>query len=136
MKSEIAVNTKTIGERSEAIILAHLLRKGAVVLMPFGDNQRYDLVVDVQDGTFERVQCKTAQIKNGCVSFWACSSNGFTFEKKGYAGEADVFMVYCPDNDTIYRVPVSEVGSTNVSLRISPAKINMPSIRWAKDFEV
>ncbi|WP_378952115.1 group I intron-associated PD-(D/E)XK endonuclease [Mesorhizobium sp. ANAO-SY3R2] len=129
-------NTKTIGERTEAIVLAHLLRAGAVVLMPFGDNQRYDLVIDRQDGTFERVQCKTGQLKNGCVMFWACSTNGFTHSKKGYAGQADVFMVYCPDTDKIYRVPVSEVGETNVNLRVEPAKVNLPSIRWARDYEM
>jgi hypothetical protein len=104
--------------------------------MPFGDNQRYDLVVDKGDGAFERIQCKTARIKTGCVSFWACSANGFTYAKRGYAGEADVFMVYCPDNDKIYRVPVGDVGATSVRLRVAPAKSNFSTIRWAKDYEV
>src|SRR5262249_30713483 len=52
-------NTKSIGEVSEAIILAEFLKAGFPVLLPFGDNQRYDMVVEV-GGRFLRVQCKTA----------------------------------------------------------------------------
>ena len=33
-------NNKTIGERSEAIIMAKLLEVGYGVLMPFGDNRQ------------------------------------------------------------------------------------------------
>ena len=52
-------NNKTKGERSEAIIIAKLLEVGYGVLTPFGDNRRYDLVIEDADGKFWRVQCKT-----------------------------------------------------------------------------
>lgn len=42
----LPANSKSIGERSEAMALAHFLQLGWVVLLPFGDNQRYDLVID------------------------------------------------------------------------------------------
>ena len=32
---------KVVGEKSEGMVLAALLRAGKVVLQPFGDNQRY-----------------------------------------------------------------------------------------------
>ena len=35
-------NSKAVGEKSEAVVLANFLLKGWVVLQPFGDNQRYD----------------------------------------------------------------------------------------------
>jgi hypothetical protein len=48
-------NTKEVGERSEAQIIAKLLRDGKnVVLLPFGDNQRYDLVLE----RFENPSCE------------------------------------------------------------------------------
>jgi len=39
-------NTKAIGEISEAIVLAEFLKMGFPVLLPFGDNQRYDMVIE------------------------------------------------------------------------------------------
>ncbi len=51
-------NDKTIGERSEAIIMAKLLEVGYGVLMPFGDNRRYDLVIEDADEQFWRVQIR------------------------------------------------------------------------------
>ena len=55
-------NTKAIGEISEAMILAEFLKAGIPVLMPFGDNQRYDMVVEA-GGQFLNVQCKTARYR-------------------------------------------------------------------------
>ena len=57
------MNSKDVGEISEGMVLAALLRARKIVLRPFGDNQRYDLVVD-EDGTFVRIQCKTARLKD------------------------------------------------------------------------
>src|SRR5260370_37668620 len=55
-------NNKTIGERSEAIIIAKFLEVGYGVLTPFGDNRRYDLVIEGADGNFYRIQCKTGWV--------------------------------------------------------------------------
>ncbi len=35
-----------VGHRAEAAILAELVKRGYRVLLPFGVNQRYDLVLD------------------------------------------------------------------------------------------
>jgi PD-(D/E)XK endonuclease len=116
-------NPKAVGERSEAMVLAGLLKNGEVVLQPFGDNQRYDLVVE-RDGKFLRVQCKTGRLKNGCVRFYTRSVNYIKGKvvKEAYYGQADIFGVYCPDNDKIYLVPVDQVGKDACHLRIDPAK--------------
>lgn len=39
------------------MILARLVQAGKMVLVPFGENQRYDLLIDEGD-VFVRVQCK------------------------------------------------------------------------------
>jgi hypothetical protein len=49
-----------MGERSEAIIIGRLGYSGYTVLKPYGENQRYDLVIEDADRHFWRVQCKTA----------------------------------------------------------------------------
>ena len=115
--------------------MASLLEKGEVVLLPFGDNERYDLVID-EDGTFTRIQCKTGRLRNGVIVVKTCSYGRDGSTKKDYIGSADKFGIYCPENDKTYLVPVSEVGSRGVYLRIDPPKNNqINNIRWAKDYE-
>ena len=129
-------NPKAKGERTEGIVLAQLMRRGHVILLPFGNNQRYDLVVDV-DGKFVRGQCKTGVYRGGCVRFHPCSTNGFTGRKAGYAGQIEVFWVYCPEIDKVYQVPVGDVGSSQALLRIDPPRGGATSkIRWARDYEI
>jgi len=54
-------NPKSIGERSQAHIIARFLDVGYNILIPYGDNTRYDLVIEDADGNFYRVQCKTGR---------------------------------------------------------------------------
>jgi len=130
---------KTIGERSEGMVLAALLRAGKVVLQPFGDNQRYDLVID-EDGTFVRVQCKTARWRREGESFQfdSCSSQVHRGQgKRGYRGQADVFGVYFPVTDTVYLVPVDDVGTNLVVLRVAaPKNGQKKGVRMAADYRL
>lgn len=56
-------NKKALGERSQVIIIYRLLEAGYNILTPYGDNTRYDLVIEDADGQFWRVQCKTAWLE-------------------------------------------------------------------------
>jgi hypothetical protein len=132
-------NPKAKGEISEAVVLAHLVKQGKIVLLPFGNNQRYDMVIDAGD-RFIRVQVKTGWLSRGCVAFAAYSTNGFTGAHTGYAGQVDAFMVYCPELQTIYRVPAADTCGAEAGytyLRVEPTRNNQhKGIRWAKDYEV
>ena len=126
------------GETSEGIILAALLRQGENVLIPFGYNHRYDLVVD-RDGRFIRVQCKSGRLVSGgaVVAFNACSTNQ-RGERRAYTEkEIDMFAVYCPAIDRIFYVPLDSKMKTTVWMRLDePKKTGGRSgIRWAKDLE-
>lgn len=131
-------NPKAVGERSEGMILAALLRANRVVLQPFGDNQRYDLVVDEGGGKFLRIQCKTARLKKGALFFDTCSSSGpKSSQKKGYRGQIEMFAVYSPDLDKVYLVPVDVVGEKGATLRIDPPSNNQTKgVRYASEFEL
>jgi len=97
------------------------VKEGLPVLIPFGDNQRYDLVVEAGQG-FIRVQVKTALYKRGAVCFWSCSSAAHRGAgRRGYYGDADVFGVYCPQLDRVYFIPVAGVPRRQVVLRVEPA---------------
>jgi PD-(D/E)XK endonuclease len=133
------VNSKTVGERTEAIVLAELLKAGYVVLLPFGDNQRYDLVIE-KDGSFHRVQCKTAHLARtgGAISFKTCSTYAHRGRpNRGYRGEADYFGVYSPDLKKVYLVPVEDVGESMASLRIETSRNGQTQgVRLAEQYEV
>jgi PD-(D/E)XK endonuclease len=127
-----------IGQRSEAAILAQLVSRGYRVLLPFGVNQRYDLVLE-SDGRFWKVQCKTGRLRNGAVRFKSVSvqSNLSRTRERGYAGDADLFAVYCPENTRVYLVPVDEVSSNINYLRVDPTRNNQTKrVRWARDYEL
>ncbi len=131
------MNSKAVGQRTEAIILAEFLKRGEIVLMPFGDNERYDIVLD-RDGEFIRVQCKTARYIKGCVEFSTSSSQ--THRGRGhqnYIGQADLFAAYCPALDKVYLVPVNAAPTSNMFLRVEPAKNNQTiGVRWASEYEM
>ena len=128
-------NPKAVGERSEGMVLAALLKARKVVLMPFGDNQRYDFVID-EGGVFKRIQCKTAQLKKGVLRFNTCSSQPhLAAGKRDYRGQIEAFAVYSPDLDEVFIVPVDEVGTGTGILRIEPPKNGqMKGVRMAKDY--
>lgn len=118
----MSVNTKSVGDLTEAAVTLALLKDNKVVLKPVGDNQRYDLVT--HDGsTFLKIQCKTGRLRNGAIAFATCSSYAHRGGvRKGYGGEADLFGVYCPDLDSVYLVPVDIVGTSQCLLRVTPPK--------------
>lgn len=133
------MNTKAVGEKSEGQVIAALLKAERVILIPFGDNQRYDLVID-NNGKFIRVQCKTGRLKNGVIVVRTHSKtwkNGRRTGTRGYKGEADLFGVYCPETDKVYLIPVDEVGISQLHLRIeTPRNHQVEGILWAKSFEL
>lgn len=127
-----------IGQRTEASILAELVRRDYRVLLPFGVNQRYDLVLDMGD-RFVRVQCKTGRLRNGVVQFKTCSvrSNRRMTAIRGYEGEVELFLVYCRENDCVYCVPADEATGKEVWLRVEPCTNNQSRrIRWARDYSI
>jgi hypothetical protein len=138
----IKQHPKAVGDLTCAVVLARLMEVFDTVLLPFGENQRYDLAVEA-NGSFMRVQCKTGRLRNGVIKFPACSVNyehpiaQRGFYARDYRGAADLFGIYCPENDNVYLVPVGDVGRKEGSLRVAPAKNNQAErIRWAADFEV
>jgi hypothetical protein len=133
-------NTSLTGEVSRTQIIAALTFQGKTVLVPLGDHQRYDLVVE-DGGRFLRVQCKTGRFAHGAVVFYPCSIDSRSKQggcvRKGYRGEVDFFGVYCPELKTSYLVPVGHASATGCYLRIDPPKNGQKKrIRWATDYQL
>ena len=105
-KPKLTDHPVDVGQRTEAAILAELVRRGYRILLPFGTNQRYDLVLDLE-GDFIRAQCKTGRLRDGVIQFNTMSvqSNSKRAVARDYDGGADVFLVYCDDSGSVYCDP-------------------------------
>ncbi len=138
---------KAIGDRSEAHVLAALVDTYPTVLMPWGENCRYDFVIESDDGQLLRVQCKTGHLHSGVVTFPTTSMTYHHPRHRGtgraeycartYRGDIDLFAVYCVENRRIYLVPVEDVPDTQGSLRLEPARNGQQAgIRWGAQYEL
>jgi PD-(D/E)XK endonuclease len=132
---------KAIGDRSVLAIMLALNEAGYGLLVPFGENTRYDLVID--DGArLLRVQCKTGRLREGAVTFNMCSTYAHhpnpRVVRRDYQGEVDYFGVFCVENRRTYLVPIAELPLRREGrLRVDPPRNNQRRrIRLASDFEI
>lgn len=129
------MNTKIISDVGVSKIVARAIELGYSVALPFGDNQRYDLIL-VHGKKTRLAQCKTGRLRNGIIRGNACSNDhGSKRVGRNYKGDADIFLIYCPDNGKIYIGDVDTFPSHKFHLRVNPAETNRNNIRWAKDHE-
>ena len=127
-----------VGLRTEAVIQAELAKRGYRILLPFGFNQRYDLVLEI-DGSFMRVQCKTGRLRNGCVVFRSQSvrSNSREAVLRDYKDDVELFVVHCPETGGLYAIPIDDATRTQGTLRIDPTANGQDKrVRWARDYEL
>lgn len=117
------------GAYAELKVGAEAIRRNYTVCYPHGDNAQYDIVLDT--GTsMDRVQIKYASMReNGCLVVYPQSSTGKTYADNS----VDYYLIYCPDTDKIYKVPVL---NKTMSLRIKDTKNKQTKlVNLAKDFE-
>jgi hypothetical protein len=131
-------NSKSVGDITQSQVMADLLKRGKKVLMPFGDNFRYDLVVE-EDGRFTRIQCKTGKLNRGAIVFAVASSQYHRGGKRqDYRGQIDAFGVFCPDNEKVYIIPIDNLPLVReAKLRVTPTRNSqVKGIRWAAEYEI
>jgi len=128
-------NTSKVGNLTVAKLLVALAEKGKTVLTPFGEGERYDLMIDEGDKVL-RVQCKTGRLRSGSIVFNNYSQTAAGTKKYGVS--VDAYGVHCPQNGKMYLVPVSDCASTKTFLRVEPTKTawKKKAIRYAKEFEL
>jgi hypothetical protein len=128
-------DTTSIGNQSEAMVLAALVHAGCSPLLPFGGGHPYDIALDDGDKLL-RVQCKTGRLVKGAVVFPTaimCRNNMY----RSYRGDVDYFGVYCPGTAQVYLVPITDVPDRSANLRVAlPRNGQAHGLRWAKDYVV
>ena len=140
-QDKCVAHPKDIGDRTQLAAMLALRDAGYVVLTPFGENTRYDVVID--DGkVLACVQCKTGRLRSGAVRFSVCSNYGHHLNpenvRRDYHGDVDFFAMYCPETQFVYLVPIDELPvRRQAALRVEPAQnMQRERIRSADDFAV
>jgi hypothetical protein len=132
---------KVVGDRSTLAIMLALQSAGYALLIPFGENARYDLVID-NGANLARVQCKTGRLRDGAVRFATCSSYAHhpnpRMVRRDYLDQVDFFAVYCPDTGGVYLIPADDLRIRRQgALRVTPARNNQSrGVRLAAKYEI
>lgn len=133
------LNSKQQGNITEVEVMLAFLRQGYNVLTPYGDCERYDFVVDINNH-FYKIQVKTAKEEDdgAKISFNTASthySEGKCIHDTYTKEEIDFFATFYQGKS--YLIPVNECGKRSKSLRLLPPKngqINRASL--AEEYEL
>lgn len=134
------LNTKQIGNITEIECMLSFIKLGYNVLIPYGDCERYDFVVDINNRMY-RIQVKTANDKNiedGYITF-LCSNkttkNGKFIHHSYTENEIDYFATFY--NNKCYLIPISETSKRQKTLRFDvPHNGQSKGITFAGEYEI
>ena len=132
------MDTKSIGNIGEAKALCKFVEKGIPVYVPFGDNEKSDLIADF-GGKLNRIQVKTSiKAEDGKMMFSLVSStvhrqNGV---KHIYTNEEiDYFVCYNIQRDKLFIVDVNDAPSSQITIRYTkPKNGQMSGIKLEEDY--
>lgn len=124
------------GDLTEAVVIAELKRRAIPVSIPFGNNERYDVIIEMPRGRLLKVQIKTGWFSDGKVTFkgYSLHTNSTGNVHKRYEGDVDYFLVYCHELTEMYLVREDEF-EMQMSLRVEQPKQVHETINWADDYE-
>ena len=132
------MNSKRIGNIGEAKVLAKFVEMGIPIYIPFGDDEKADLIAEF-DGKLNKIQVKTSiKSKNGCSIFDLTSSTAHRTngERRKYLNsEIDYFALYSLDRDKIYLMKVPDNHMSAITIRFEDTKSGMKSrVNYESDF--
>lgn len=132
------MNSKRIGNIGEAKVLAKFVEMGIPIYIPFGDDEKADLIAEF-DGKLNKIQVKTSiKLKNGCSIFDLTSSTAHRTngERRKYLNsEIDYFALYSLDRDKIYLMKVPDNPMSAITIRFEDTKSGMKSrVNYESDF--
>jgi hypothetical protein len=133
------MDTRIIGDVAEYKFVLYCIQRGIEVCKPFNSSLQNDFVIRVND-TYKRVQIKSRQLKDGKIADISKYKQQKTKDKKliEYSStNIDLYIVYCPENDTFYNIPLdvlNEIGYTLVLRVDKPKNGQLKGIRLAEDY--
>ena len=131
------MNSKQLGNITEVSVMLEFLKLGYNVLLPYGDCERYDFVVEINNH-FYKIQVKTSKEKDGKIEFNTASTHyvdGKCVHDSYTKNEIDYFATFYKEK--CYLIPVEICGNRTIALRYELPKNNQTrGIKWLKDYEL
>lgn len=131
------------GMRCELQCVLKLIEAGFIVSVPYGNNSRYDLIIDAGNNAYFRIQCKTAK-KNDNGSYTINTANqqftATTRNVKHYTKEQIDFICSIMDNELVV-IPVDLITNCRSKIFRShknpPVNCNCnPGSNWIEDYTI
>lgn len=130
------LNPKHRGALTELQVMTYLFELGYQVSIPYGDNARYDFVLDI-DNKLYKIQVKSASLEEDGVYKIDCSrmrvNRGENVRKHYTSEEVDFFATMI--NNKCYLIPQSEVSDSKRLRFVKPKNGQTKGITFAKDYE-
>lgn len=124
-KEKIIGISKIKGDSNEIKCILAFIQLGWKVSIPYGEDSRYDLIVD-RGNDLIRVQCKSCTLKDNKLTMWCMSNN-----KKYQESDLDYFATTYKNK--CYLIPFK--SQKCMSFRLVPPKSNQKKfIRFAQDY--
>ena len=132
------MNSKRIGNIGEAKVLAKFVEMGIPIYIPFGDDEKADLVAEF-NGKLSKIRVKTSiKSKNGCSIFDLTSSTAHRTNggrRKYSNSEIDYFALYSLDRDKIYLMKAPDNPMTAITIRFEDTKSGKKiGVNYESDF--
>lgn len=137
-------NSKEIGNLTELQCITGLYELGCDVSIPFGNSQKYDLIID-WNGTLYRVQVKHASevVEDGKTISFSFKTRWQSHNTSGYTQtsytkqDTDFFATF--NNGKVFLIPIEECSGAEKTIRWIPPKngqkkgINMAENYFAEE---
>lgn len=129
---------KIKGNIGESAILFEFVKRQIPVSIPYGDNERYDLIAEF-DGKLNKIQikyCGEETANDGVVCPCASSYNHTATRTnwETYAGEVDYFCFWIAKDEKALIISADEVGDRkSITFKRTPAK-NGQTTRLMDDY--
>lgn len=130
-------NPKWVGEVTESAIITELIKRKIAVSKPIGDNQRYDLIIDINSKLW-KVQCKSlSHMSDDGYRFSTHSvrSNSLGWVRSNYIGQIDLFMswhINMPLN--VYVIPIEQASNGGFMVLRAKALTSNHKCNWHEDY--
>jgi len=115
---------KQKGNIGEAKCLAKMVELGVPVALPFGDNERYDMIIDYHGLKKVQIKYSSYQESTGSIIFKTSSCANHTTNKhySTYTNDVDGFLLYNGITDEVYYVPIEMIGNKKtLTVRLTPS---------------
>lgn len=135
------MDPRITGDKAEYKFVLYCIEREIQISKPLNSLLQYDFVI-FHDNAFKRVQIKSRQLKDGKIADISKFKQQKTKSKRllEYSDtNIDLYIVYCPDNDKFYNIPLDLLSSIEYSLVLrvdAPKNGQLEGVRFAKDFEL